>query len=462
MLASETAQLSPRGKEKLSVGTKIAYAIGDFGNSVGPGTVIPFWYLYFLTDVVKLDPALAVVAFGVGKLWDAVNDPLVGMLSDRTRTRWGRRRPFLLFGAIPFGVTFALLWIVPPIENQILLTVYYAFMFMLFDTAFTIVGCPYDALVPELTLDHDERTSLMTYRMFVSIVAGLLSALVFGLFVFPAFEDPQTAFLVIGISCGIIFVPLVLTTFFGTREREEFQSVKTVGFMESLRFLMRNREWRHVAGIKLLSWLPVDIASTVFAYLLIYWTGMTEGDASIVQALILSSAILFLPLVLWMARRLEKKTAYIVATATWVAFMLAIWFIPQGARLPVYIVALGVGLGVSSAHVLPSAMSPDVIEVDELMSGERQEGIYSGVNVFVRKLSTMLVIFLTGLALKWSGYVENAPQQTPQALTAIRFIISVVPAIVLLASIAVAWRYSLTRKKHSEIQEELQRRRAAT
>jgi GPH family glycoside/pentoside/hexuronide:cation symporter len=357
-------------------------------------------------------------------------------------------------------VTFALLWIVPPIQNQILLTAYFAFMYMLFDTAFTIVGCPYDALTPELTLDHDERTSLMTYRMFVSIVAGLLAALIFGLFVFPAFSDPQTAFLVIGISCGISFIPTVLATFFGTRERAEFRAVETVSFLESLRFLVRNREWRHIVAIRLLSWLPVDIASTVFAYLLIYWSGMTEGEASIMQALILASATLFLPLVLWMARRLEKKNAYIIATASWVVFMLAILLIPQGAKLPVYIVAIGAGLGVSSAHVLPNAMSPDVLEVDELMSGERQEGIYSGINVFVRKLSTMLVIFLTGLVLKWSGYVENAPQQTPQTLTAIRLIISVLPAIVLLASIVIAWRYSLTRQRHAEIQEELRQRRS--
>jgi len=460
MAASETPQHQARQAEKLSVKTKIAYAIGDFGNSVGPGTVVPFWYLYFLTDVAKLDPGLAVVALGIGKLWDAVNDPLVGMLSDRTRTRWGRRRPFLLFGAIPYGVTFALLWIVPPIENQILLTFYFAFMYMLFDTAFTLVGCPYDALTPELTLDHDERTSLMTYRMFVSIVAGLLSALIFGLFVFPAFADPRPAFLVIGISCGITFVPTVLVTFFGTRERVEFQSVEPIRFVESLRFLLRNREWRQVVVIRLLSWLPVDIASTVFAYLLIYWTGMTEGESSIMQALILASAVVFLPVVLWMARRFEKKNAYIIATVSWIVFMLAILLIPQGAKVPVYIVAIGVGLGVSSAHVLPNAMSPDVIEVDELMSGQRQEGIYSGVNVFVRKLSTMLVIALTGLVLKWTGYVESAAQQSPQTLTAIRVIISVFPAVVLLASIAVAWRYSLTRQRHADIQEELQQRRA--
>jgi GPH family glycoside/pentoside/hexuronide:cation symporter len=461
MTASRASAHPSPQEEKLPVRTKIAYAIGDFGNSVGAGTIIPFWYLYFLTDVAKLNPALAGTALAIGKLWDAINDPLVGMLSDRTRTRWGRRRPFLLFGAIPYGLTFALLWIVPPIQNQVLLCLYFALMYMLFDTAFTIVGCPYEALTPELTLDHDERTSLTTYRMFVSIVSGLLAALILGLFVFPAFPDPRTRFLVIGVGCGILFIPTVLITFWGTRERSDFHPVEQVRLAESVRFLARNREWRYTMGIQMLSWLPVDIASVVFAYLLIYWIRMGEDEASLVQALILASATLFLPLVLWMARRMEKKNAYIVCAATWVLFMLAILFVPQGGRLPVYVIALGVGLGVSSAHVLPNAMGPDVIEVDELMSGQRQEGIYAGISVFVRKLSTMLVIFLTGLVLQWSGYNEGAAQQPPQTLTAIRLIISVVPAVILLASIAVAWRYPMTRRRHAEIREELRRRRAA-
>ena len=459
-MSASDVQRRPLAEEKLSAGTKIAYAIGDLGNSVGPGTVIPFWYLYFLTDVAKLDPALAGLALLIGKIWDAVNDPLVGMLSDRTRTRWGRRRPYLLFGAIPYGVTFALLWIVPPIQNQLLLCFYFAFMYILFDTAFTIVGCPYAALTPELTLDHDERTSLTTYRMFVSIAGGLLSALVLGLFVFPAFPDQRTAFKVIGLLCGLIFIPPVFIAFFGTRERAEFQAGEAIGLAESLRFLLRNREWLYTVVISLLSWMPVDIASAVFAYFLIYWTGMGEDEASLVQAAILVSATLFLPLVLWMGRRLEKKTAYIISTASWVIFMLVILLVPPGAKLPTYIIAFGVGLGVSSAHVLPNAMSPDVIEVDELMSGQRQEGIYAGVSVFVRKLSTGLVLAAIGPVLAWSGYVENASQQTPQALTAIRVLISVVPALILLASVWVAWRYPLTRERHAEIQAELRRRRA--
>ena len=283
MSIADTAQPAVSRSEKLAFWTKVAYAMGDLSNSVGPGTIVPFWYLFFLTDVAHLNPALAGVTVLVGGVWDAINDPLVGLLSDRTRTRWGRRRPYLLFGALPYGITFALMWIVPPIHNQVLLSLYFALVYILFDTAFTLVSCPYFALTPELTLDHDERTSLTTYRMFVSIVTGLLAAVGFAL-VFDATPDKQTAFLVMGIICGVVFVPTVLVAFFGTRERAEFQIEPPLRPLEALRFVARNREWWYTLGMRLTSWIPVDIASAVFAYYLVYWIKMDEMGASLVQA----------------------------------------------------------------------------------------------------------------------------------------------------------------------------------
>lgn len=459
MSIASTVQTATSHGEKLSFWTKVAYAIGDLSNSVGPGTIVPFWYLFFLTDVAHLNPALAGVTVLVGGIWDAVNDPLVGLLSDRTRTRWGRRRPYLLFGALPYGITFALMWIVPPIQNQVLLCLYFALIYILYDTAVTIVSCPYFALTPELTLDHDERTSLTTYRMFVSIVTGLLAAIGFAL-VLDATPDKQTAFLVLGLICGGLFVPTILVTFFVIRERAEFQIEPPPRPLEALRFVARNREWWYTLGMRLASWMPVDIASAVFVYYLIYWIRMEAMEASLVQAVILTSATLCLPLILWMSRRWEKKTAFIILTASWAIVMMGTLFVPQGARSLAYLIAFLVGPGVSAAHVLPAAMSADALEVDELASGKRQEGIYAGFEVFVRKLATKLVLAGIGPVLAWSGYIENTAQQTPQALMAIRIVIAVVPAIILAGAIVIAWAYPLTRPRHLEIQAELARRRA--
>jgi len=455
-----TTNVTATRSEKLSFWTKSAYAIGTLGDAVGAGTIIPFWHLFFLTEVVKLNPVLAGVSILVGKIWDAINDPLIGALSDRTRTRWGRRRPYLLFGALPFGISFALLWIIPPIQNQVLLCLYFALMYILYDTAFTLVDCPYDALTPELTQDHDERTSLITFRMFVSIVGGLVAAILLSEVIFPNFPgDQRAAFKTVGITLGAAFVLPMWITFLGTRERPEFQVEEAPSLREGLGYVLRNKEWRYALAMGLLSWMPVDLASAVFPYFLIYWVGMSMGDASLVLAVILLSAALFLPVVLWLSRRFEKKTAFIIASASWAIIMLGILLVPKGAITLTYVIAALTGFGVSSAHLLPRAMTPDVLEVDELMSGKRQEGIYSGFSVFVRKLSIGLVLGMVGPALAWSGYIEGAEAQSPGALTAIRLLMSVLPALLLTAASIVAWFYPLTRKRHAEILKELARRR---
>jgi GPH family glycoside/pentoside/hexuronide:cation symporter len=445
-------------EEKLSFRKKLAYGLGDVAQAVGPGTMIPFWYLFFLTDVARLRPGLAGLTVLIGGIWDAVNDPLVGLLSDRTRTRWGRRRPFLLFGALPYGATFLLMWTVPPIEGQLLKSLYYALVYILFDTAATVVSCPYYALTPELTLDHDERTSLTSYRMFISIIAGLMAAVGFAL-VLDSSPDEQAAFRVMGILCGGIFAAAILVAFLGTQERVGFQVEAPPAPLDSLRFVFQNRVWWYTLGMRIMSWIPVDVASAVFAYFLIYWIRMEAMEASLVQAVLLASAALSLPLVLWMTRRWEKKTAFIIATVSWAVVMLGLLLVPEGGRQFVYPIAILVGPGIAAAHALPTAMSADTLDVDELNSGKRQEGIYSGFEVFVRKLSTKVVLATIGPILAWSGYVERAAEQTPQTLTVLRLFIAVVPAVILFGAAAVAWRYPLTREHHRAIQKELARRR---
>ncbi len=144
-------------QDRLNRRTKLIYGFGDTGFSLTT-TIIAAYFAIFLTDVVGISPGVAAIAIFVGRSWDYINDPLIGHISDRTRSRWGRRRPFLLFGALPFALAFLLLWLRPPFESQTLLAVYYAIAYVLFDSAATFVYMPYYALTPELTSNYDERT----------------------------------------------------------------------------------------------------------------------------------------------------------------------------------------------------------------------------------------------------------------------------------------------------------------
>ncbi len=159
--------------QTLSWRRKLAFGSGDTAISLF-GTTIDVWFLFFLLTVAKVPPAYAAAAIFVAKTWDWINDPLMGVISDRTRSRWGRRRVWLLFGAPPFGLAFAMMWWIPPIADLRWLAAYYGLAYFLFDTGFTVIGVPYSALLPDLAATYDERTSVSAWRMAFSIAAGLL------------------------------------------------------------------------------------------------------------------------------------------------------------------------------------------------------------------------------------------------------------------------------------------------
>ncbi len=425
------------GGERVGVVTKLVYALGEFMPSVGVGTVIPFYFLFFLTDVAGIRPGIAGTLLLIVRLWDGLNDPLVGALSDRTRSRWGRRRPYILAGLVPMAFFYALLWWVPPIASSGGRAVYYLAIYFLFDLFYTLVTGPYTALTPELSLDSDERTSIVTYRMGVSIVVGLASAVALP-FVFDAAPSMRDGFAWAGIGLAALSLLPYLAIVAAVRERPEFQARQSLGLRASIASVVRNRPFWLALLVGWIAWLAIGMVEAVFAYYVIYWAGIPEEDSAILLATILASATLFLPSVNWLATRLEKKWAFVLCTFTWVAVHVALWWIPRQAPTAVYVIAFLAGLGVASAHVLPSAMGADVLEAIEVQSGVRQEGVYGGISGFIQKLGTSVALLSIGWILEFTGYVPGAATQPEAALTGIRVLVSWIPAVLLLASIAVA------------------------
>jgi len=202
-------------QDRLPLRLKLLFSTGDLTTSI-PLAIVMFFQLYFLTDVAGLRPDLAGWSVGLSRIWDAMNDPLFGLLSDRIRSRWGRRRVLLLFGSVPLGFSFALIWIVPPL-GQVGLAIYYALTFILFDTVFTMVHVGYNALTPEMTPDYDERSSLNGYRMVFSI-AGTLGAIIIATVLGWYISNQQLLYAVIGLVLGVIAIIPPLVVFNVTRE----------------------------------------------------------------------------------------------------------------------------------------------------------------------------------------------------------------------------------------------------
>ena len=192
----------------------------------------------------------------IGRSWDYINDPLVGHLSDRTRTKWGRRRPFLLFGAIPFGLSFILLWLSPNF-SQTGLVIYYSAAYIIYEALATFVYMPYFALTPELTEDYDERTKLTSFRMLFNII-GSLTAYIFPMLVIGSMvpENSKRIMLMAVIACAIAATPLLLV-FFGTKEKKEYMMEKKPKLGQSLKAAFKNRPFVFAAGIYLLTWMTI-------------------------------------------------------------------------------------------------------------------------------------------------------------------------------------------------------------
>ena len=444
--------------KKLSRLTKIIYGSGDLGFSL-TGTIIGAYFLFFLIDVVGIQPAVAGIAILIGKTWDYINDALIGHLSDRTRTRWGRRRPFLLFGALPFGLAFMLMWYRPPFESQLALAAYYAFAYMLYDAAATFVYMPYFSLTPELTDDYDERTSLTSYRMFYSILGGLLAFTV-PLMIVGTFNPENTSRVFL---MGTIFglgsaMPLFLVFFF-TRERKDFTVLEKPKLFESLKAAFKNRPFVFGAVIYLLTWICMDILQTVLLFFVKHVLRL-ESMSDLIMALIFVTAMFALPLWEYISRRYNKRLAYAYGIAFWaVVQILLITVSPSVPQAVIYFLCVMAGIGISAAHVLPWAILPDAVEWDEYQTGERHEGMFYSLVTLMGKVASSVAIPLTALMLDLTNYVPNAAQQPASAILGIRLLVGPVPAVFLTIGIIFALKYPLDRVQFTNVVKELQDRR---
>ena len=444
--------------QKLSRATKIIYGAGDLGFSL-TSTIIGAYFLFFLTDVVGLKPAVAGIAILVGRTWDYINDPLIGHLSDRTRSRWGRRRPFLLFGAIPFGLAFMLMWYRPPFENQIALAAYYSAAYVVFDAAATFVYMPYFALTPELTDDYDERTALTSYRMFFSIFGSLISFTV-PLMIVGTFspENAGRVLLMSGIIGGVSAVPLWLV-FLKTREREAFVAKERPKLIPSLKAAFKNRPFVFGAVIYLLTWMSMTIIETVLLFYIKYVLEM-EGISDLLMVMIFVTAIITLPIWEYASRRWNKRTAYAIGVAFWaVVQLLLISLNPSSSMVFVISLCILAGIGVAAAHVLPWSILPDAVEWDEYQTGERHEGMFYSLVTLAHKIASSIAIPLTAVMLGLTNYKPNSAIQPPSAILGIRLLMGPIPAILLTIGILFALKYPLDRAEFSDVVKELDERR---
>ena len=410
---------------------------------------------FFYADVVKLAPQLVGRGLLIGNLWDAVTDPTMGHISDRTRTAMGRRRPYLLAAAVPLGVTFFMMW-TPVAPNHLFANFLIAHMAVF--TMLTIFLVPYNSLAAELSPDYDERTRIQGYRESAHII-GLLIGGLFMLFA-AQFASRRTGYSVVGAIYGAAMTVGVLITFFGVREDPAFQRRARVGGWEGVKLVASNRHFLWLLATFVFANIGNLIPSNMVPFALKYWIKVDEEYFSLLLVTYLIVAVCAVPFWVRLSSSIGKKWAYFVALIWSAVSLAAMFFLRPGALIPIAIIFGIAGAAYGALWILSLSILADIIDYDELNSGERREGIYFGIWTFMQKVTVAGASAAMLEVMAKIGYTPDQ-EQAAHTILGIRILIALVPAVMYVIAALILVRFPFTREVHHQIQKALRQKRQA-
>ncbi len=436
----------------------LSYGMGDFLGG-GSFAIIGLLFFLYMTEVVGMIPAYAGMVMFIARIWDGVSDPLMGYISDRTRSRFGRRRIFFLIGFVPVGIFFALLWSAVNFESQWSLFAWYLFLFIGFSTFFTILMVPYTALNAEMSLDYKIRSKLSGVKQLCSGASGAICS-VFSLPLVNLFESQQTGFMVLGIIFGLFFSLPWIAVFFGTWEvtvqQQDLKKKKFSEIITNFVSVFKNRSFRTHIGMYISGFGGMDVMMAVFVLFLTYYVGRGDLFPYLMASLAAAQGI-FLPIYIFIANRLGKGKAYLIGTILFLAGMAYSVTLAPGASLSLLIVsAVLIGSGMCGVTVMPWVILPSVTDVDELITADKRAGTYSGMMTLMRKLTNATVIMLIGFALTYIGYVPDQTQ-SPQTAEGLRTLFLLGPTILVIIGLLFSLKFRITPGTHEVLRDEINR-----
>ena len=434
---------------KLPIRTKLGFGVCDLGGNLF-FTAMGFWSLNYLTDTVGLAAGLAVM---IGKLWDAVTDPMMGYISDRTRSRWGRRRPYMLFGALPLFLAMWLFFTKPPFSGQIMLFIWASLALMLLNTAYTVVNIPYSSLTPELTDDYHERSSLNGFRFGFAVIGTILGAAAVQPIIgaFGKTGGPVAGFSAVGLILGLVMAATALVTFLSVREHGHAnKELPTEGFFETYLAVFKNKPYVIILATYALNLTALNFVQGILVYYTKYIYG-NEGLTTPAMIILLLVAMACIPVSVLVSRRVGKKLTYQISFAVLATACASIYLFGDRLGENFFLAMMAfAGIGIGFGYVPPWAMIPDAVEYDAVMTGKRKEGAFYGMWTFASKVGQSLSIFASGLILSFGGYVAEAAQGEG-AKTAIRLLVGPIPFVVFIAAIILVQTYPLDEKTYKDL-----------
>ncbi len=450
--------MSAHAETKVQWAKKIAYSAPAYALAV-IGIPVYVYIPKFYTDVVGINVVmLGYILFSV-RMFDAVTDPILGYVSDRTATRFGRRRPYIALGSILVAAAMFLLFNPPQVSSTMEIVWFGVFIYALF-LFWTVVTVPYESLGPEITFDYHERTSLFAMRD-CFLIAGTLAAAsapalvqwLFGLESTPAGERAKFFWI------SIFYAPLLIGTAWWcvlkVKERQAPIQEQKMDLTTGLRQVARNRPFMVLLAAYTISAIGNNLPATLILFYVQY---VLQSDlADFFLLLYFVTGILFLPGWIYISRRTGKKAAWLVSMGVNSGAFLGVFFLGPGDAWIYGILVFFSGIGFGATLALPSAIQADVIDYDELLTGERREGQYIGWWSISKKLAAAVGIGAGLAILGMAGYTPNV-EQTQSVQLALRILYALVPSVLNLVGLVIALAYPISDEIHVKIKRAIERK----
>ena len=441
--------------EKLNLKTRLGYGIGDiaiclYWSGVG------LYLLYFYTDVVGISPSLAGLIYGIGMFWDAITDPFMGYVAERTRTKWGVYRPYLLFGNVPLALSFVLLFWVPPFEGT---TLFFFLLFanLLHRTCFTLVSVPFSSLTPRITSDSQERTNLTGFRMLgAQTGTNLMALLAFPIIFWVGGENESTGFVVLACIAGLTALAIHAVTFITVKEPSNDQGIERVGgsLTEAAKAIGKNRPFWLVFSATLI----VGITTIFFGNNLIYYTkyalNLHEHQGTI---LFTSGIVAFLSIPIWwiISNNIGKKLTWLTSSSITLIALMVFYLYEIETLIELLFLVAFIGFGSGAGGILFWSMLPDTIEYGEVHTGVRSESSLYGFMTFAQKGSIAFAIIILGIVLDFIGFQANEIQ-SEATIDNMKAIMTLIPSIGVALSLVIIYFYPIDAKMHKDLLRQLQ------
>ena len=439
----------------MNKGEKGFFALADIYGGGGQA-MIGVLYFFFLTDIIALKPVLAGIVTLISEIWDAISDPLMGVLGDNTKTKMGRRRPYVLLGGCLLPIAFSLIFLPVNELSETMKFIYCAVTYLFYNTVSTMINVSYSSLSSEISTVSEERDSANVMRLVVSTVGAalctLLPSVVLDMYRSGSI-DLTTLYLVVGVGFGCMFaVPVILCAVF-VRERVEVPQTKQKFDLREFIAPLKVRPFRRLVGMYLSQALCMDVFSTGVALFASYVT-TPKGSVTLFLGIFIGVQLLAFPIVNLLIKKLDINKIYRFGLP--LSIVALVFFALLGSNLTLaYICVFFVALGFAGAQLTSWIMFPHTVDAGELVSGKRQSGCCSAMMTFARKSSSALVIFLFSLVLEFTGYNEALEVQNLSAQLGIKYTMAFTCILFMILGFIMAKRYVLSRGMNEKVQKYL-------